>query len=78
MFVVGSSLINNELLRSDCLLALQTSSFKLGICEWHSDQLAESAVWAQLQAGHKIASCSFPKDWSNNTEGEKLKLMHNY
>uniref|UniRef100_A0A672TQ22 MAM and LDL receptor class A domain containing 1 n=1 Tax=Strigops habroptila TaxID=2489341 RepID=A0A672TQ22_STRHB len=49
--------------------ALQTSSFELSICEWHSDQLAEPAMWARLQAGHKIASCSFLKDWSNNTEG---------
>ncbi|XP_051465140.1 MAM and LDL-receptor class A domain-containing protein 1 [Apus apus] len=49
--------------------ALQTSSFELGMCEWHSDQPAEPSVWARLQAGHKIASCSFLKDSSNNTEG---------
>ncbi|XP_061208193.1 MAM and LDL-receptor class A domain-containing protein 1 [Neopsephotus bourkii] len=57
--------------------ALQTSSFKLNVCEWHSDQLAEPAVWAQLQAGHKIFSCSFPKDWSNNTEGHSEWLEAN-
>nr|XP_009936237.1 PREDICTED: MAM and LDL-receptor class A domain-containing protein 1 [Opisthocomus hoazin] len=54
-----------------CSLACapQTSSFELGVCEWHSDQLAEAPMRARLQAGHKIASCSFLKDWSNNTEG---------
>ncbi|XP_071591185.1 MAM and LDL-receptor class A domain-containing protein 1 isoform X2 [Heliangelus exortis] len=49
--------------------APETSTFELGMCEWHSDQLAEPSTWAQLQAGHRIASCSFLKDWSNNTEG---------
>uniref|UniRef100_A0A8C8BKF7 MAM and LDL receptor class A domain containing 1 n=1 Tax=Otus sunia TaxID=257818 RepID=A0A8C8BKF7_9STRI len=53
-----------------CSLALpQSSTFELSMCEWRSEQLAEPAMWAQLQAGHKIASCSFLKDWSNNTEG---------
>ncbi|XP_027743387.1 MAM and LDL-receptor class A domain-containing protein 1, partial [Empidonax traillii] len=54
-----------------CSLACapQISSFELDICEWHSDQLAEPAQSALLQAEHKIASCSFLKDWSNNTEG---------
>ncbi|XP_039405795.1 MAM and LDL-receptor class A domain-containing protein 1 [Corvus cornix cornix] len=54
-----------------CSLACapQVSSFELGICEWHSDLPAKPAQWAQLQAGHKIASCSFLKDWSNKTEG---------
>ncbi|XP_009074857.1 PREDICTED: MAM and LDL-receptor class A domain-containing protein 1, partial [Acanthisitta chloris] len=47
----------------------QTSSFHLGLCEWHSGQLAEPAPRAQLQSGHKITSCSFLKDCSNNTEG---------
>ncbi|XP_010166278.1 MAM and LDL-receptor class A domain-containing protein 1, partial [Antrostomus carolinensis] len=54
-----------------CYLARapETSSFELGMCEWHSDQPAESAMWARLQAGQKITSCSFLKGGSNNTEG---------
>lgn len=70
-----NGLINNDFLRSDCyfcLLAPQVSSFELGICEWRSDQPAKPAQWAQLQAEHKIASCSFLKDWSNKTEGGDL------
>lgn len=70
---MGNSLINNDFLRSDrfCLLAPQISIFELGICEWHSEQPAEPAQWAQLQE-HKIASCSFLKDSSNTTEGGDL------
>ncbi|OPJ81745.1 MAM and LDL-receptor class A domain-containing protein 1 [Patagioenas fasciata monilis] len=49
--------------------ALQTSGFELDMCAWRLDQAAEPAMWARLQARHKIASCSFSKDWSNNTEG---------
>uniref|UniRef100_A0A8C0IFR5 MAM and LDL receptor class A domain containing 1 n=1 Tax=Bubo bubo TaxID=30461 RepID=A0A8C0IFR5_BUBBB len=61
-----------------CSLALpQSSTFELSMCEWHSDQLAEPAMWAQLQAGHKLASCSFLKDWSNNTEGHFERLEAN-
>ncbi|XP_009328881.1 PREDICTED: MAM and LDL-receptor class A domain-containing protein 1 [Pygoscelis adeliae] len=58
-----------------CSLACapQTSSFELDMCEWHSDQLSEPAMWARLQAGHEIASCVFLKGWSNNTEGGKFK-----
>ncbi|KAK2536438.1 Malrd1 [Columba guinea] len=41
------------------------------MCAWQLDQAAEPAMWARLQARHKIASCSFLKDWSNNTEGGK-------
>ncbi|XP_027656679.2 MAM and LDL-receptor class A domain-containing protein 1 [Falco cherrug] len=54
-----------------CFLAYapQSSSFELGMCEWHSDQLTEPAMWTQMQTGCKIASCSFLKDWSSNTEG---------
>lgn len=81
MFLMRSSLINNDSLRSQvivCLLALQTSDFELDMCAWQLDQAAEPAMWARLQAGHKIASCSFLKDWSNNTEGGKCKLMHSY
>lgn len=52
-----------------CLLVPQISIFELGMCEWHSDQAAEPAQGAQLQAGHKIASCSFLEHSSNNTEG---------
>ncbi|KAK2531283.1 Malrd1 [Columba livia] len=51
--------------------ALQTSDFELDMCAWQLDQAAEPAMWARLQARHKIASCSFLKDWSNNTEGGK-------
>ncbi|XP_063032459.1 MAM and LDL-receptor class A domain-containing protein 1 [Melospiza melodia melodia] len=47
----------------------QISIFELGLCEWHSDQAAEPAQGARLQAGHKIASCSFLEDSSNSTEG---------
>ncbi|XP_066047695.1 MAM and LDL-receptor class A domain-containing protein 1 [Chamaea fasciata] len=56
----------------------QMSVFELGLCEWHSDQGAEPAQRAQLQAGHKIASCSFLKDLSNNTEGHFEWLEANY
>lgn len=58
------------------LLALQTSSFELGMCEWDSDQPAELVSWTQLKTGHRVASCFSVKSCSNNTEGEKLKLMH--
>lgn len=57
-----------------CFLALQTSNFELGICEWNSDQPVVPALWAQLQSGHKIASCSSVKDHSNDTKGENPKL----
>uniref|UniRef100_A0A8C3PNX2 MAM and LDL receptor class A domain containing 1 n=1 Tax=Calidris pygmaea TaxID=425635 RepID=A0A8C3PNX2_9CHAR len=49
--------------------APQASSFELGVCEWHSDQPTEPDMLARLQAGHKIATCSFLNDQSNNTEG---------
>ncbi|XP_032927197.1 MAM and LDL-receptor class A domain-containing protein 1 [Catharus ustulatus] len=57
--------------------APQISIFELGICEWHSEQPAEPAQWAQLQE-HKIASCSFLKDSSNTTEGHFECLETNY
>ncbi|XP_074753596.1 MAM and LDL-receptor class A domain-containing protein 1 [Athene noctua] len=64
-----------------CSLACapQSSTFELSVCEWRSDQLAEPTMWAQLQAGHKIVSCSFLKDWSNNPEGhfEWLEASNN-
>ncbi|XP_071417344.1 MAM and LDL-receptor class A domain-containing protein 1 [Pithys albifrons albifrons] len=63
--------IDDIIFSEGCSLACapQISSFELDICEWHSDQPAEPAQWAWLQAEHKIASCSLLKDWSNNTEG---------
>lgn len=81
MFLMGRGLVTNDFLRSDfflCPLAPQTSSFELSMCEWHLDQLSEPATWARLQAWHKITSCSLVKDWSNNSEGGKFKLMHSY
>uniref|UniRef100_A0A8C3QSZ7 MAM and LDL receptor class A domain containing 1 n=1 Tax=Cyanoderma ruficeps TaxID=181631 RepID=A0A8C3QSZ7_9PASS len=57
----------------------QMSIFELSLCEWHSDRGAEPAQRARLQAGHRIASCSFLKDSSNNTEGhfEWLEVSYN-
>nr|AGN95663.1 Diet1 [Gallus gallus] len=57
--------------------ALQTSNFELGICEWNSDQPVVPALRAQLQSGHKIASCSSVKDHSNDTKGHLVCLEAN-
>lgn len=71
---MGDSLINNDLLRVVflCLLVAEVPIFELGLCEWHSEQAAEPAQGARLQAGHRITSCSFLKDSSNSTEGGLL------
>lgn len=71
---MGDSLINNNLLRIVfiCLSVAEMPIFELGLCEWHSGQAAEPAQGTRLQAGHQIASCSFLKDSSNNTEGGDL------
>ncbi|XP_063269590.1 MAM and LDL-receptor class A domain-containing protein 1 [Prinia subflava] len=58
--------------------APQVSTFELGLCEWHSEQLPEPARRAGLQAGLRIASCSFLKHPSNNTEGHFEWLEANY
>ncbi|XP_010710945.1 MAM and LDL-receptor class A domain-containing protein 1-like [Meleagris gallopavo] len=57
--------------------ALQTSNFELGMCEWNSDQPVVPALWAQLQSGHKIASCSSVKYHSNDTKGHLVCLEAN-
>ncbi|KAF4800644.1 MAM and LDL receptor class A domain containing 1 [Turdus rufiventris] len=76
----GDSVVIDDIAFSEgCSIARapQISIFELGICEWHSEQPAEPAQWAQLQE-HKIASCSFLKDSSNNTEGHFEWLGANY
>ncbi|XP_033367551.1 MAM and LDL-receptor class A domain-containing protein 1 [Parus major] len=58
--------------------APQISPFELGICGWRSEQRAEPAQRDRLQAGHRIASCSFLEDSSNNTQGHFKWLDANY
>ncbi|XP_023775965.1 MAM and LDL-receptor class A domain-containing protein 1 [Cyanistes caeruleus] len=76
----GSVAIDDITFSEGCSVARvpQISTFELGACGWHSEQRAEPAQRDRLQAGHKIASCSFLKDSSNNTEGHFKWLDANY